>query len=86
MYDLIDAARRYIDCLRQMILTHLHRLVEILEQDLTRMDGRKVSGRQRFSSLTIDDLDVKGVIVTPHETHTPLIVNANAVLPSTIMA
>lgn len=35
--------------------------------------------------MIVDDLDVIGIIVSPHETHTPLIVNANAMLSFSIM-
>lgn len=41
--DLIDTARRDANGLSQAVLTQLHRLEEILQQDLTRMDGWKAS-------------------------------------------
>ena len=34
VYDFVDAARRHFDCVHQVILTHLHRLEEIFQQDL----------------------------------------------------
>ena len=36
--------------------------------------------------MIINDLDIKGIIVTPYEAHTPLIVHANAMLPLPVMA
>ena len=49
------------------------------------MDWRKITLGHCFSSVVINNLDVKGVIVAPHKAHTPLIVHTNAMLPLSIM-
>ena len=43
-----------------MILTHLHRLEKILEQDFTWMDGWKVAFSHCLTSVIINYFDVKG--------------------------
>ena len=53
------------------------------EETPERIWGNKGKSRGVIVShlIVVDDLNVVGILVMPHETHTPPVVNANAVLP-----
>ncbi len=36
--------------------------------------------------MIINDLDIKGIIITPDKAHAPLVVHSNAMLPLPVMA
>lgn len=50
------------------------------------MDWWKVAFVHGFTSMIINDLDIKGIIITPDKAHAPLVVHSNAMLPLPVMA
>jgi hypothetical protein len=82
--NLIDPTRRYAHGLSQMVLAHLHRLEEVLQQNLARMDWREVAMAHCLTSMVVNDLNIKGVVVTPDKADTPLVVYPDAMLPLSI--
>jgi hypothetical protein len=85
MDNLINATRWHPDRLGQMVLADLHRLQEILKQDLPRMNRWKVTLGHHLTSVIVHNFHVIGVTVTPHKAHAPLIVHTDALLHLAIM-
>src|SRR4030095_11784385 len=85
MDNLVNATRRHPDRLGQMVLTDLHWLQKIIKQNLPRMDRRKVALGHHLTSVIVNNFYVIRVTVTPHKTHTPLIVHPNTMLSLAIM-
>jgi hypothetical protein len=80
MDNLINATRRHPDRLGQMVLADLHRLQKILQQNLPRMDRRKLALGHHLTSVIVHNFHAIGVTVTPHKAHAPLIVHTDAML------
>jgi hypothetical protein len=79
--DLVDAPSWHGDCLSQSILGDAHRVKELLEKDLSRVD-RFVCGSHDVSPLVVvGDLDVDRAGGCPGEADAPLVVDADTVLP-----
>jgi len=68
------------------MLTERDGLEKNLGQDLTWMDCWKIACGHSLTSMIINDLDIKGIIITPDKAHAPLIVHSNAMLSLAIMA
>jgi hypothetical protein len=85
MDNLIHATRRHSNRLSHMVLTELHWLQKILQENRPRMDRRNVALGHRLTSVIVNNFHVVGVTVTPHNAHTPLIVHPNTMLSLAIM-
>jgi hypothetical protein len=77
MDNLVNTTRRHPDRLGQMVLADLHWLQKILKQNLPRMDRRKVALGHHLTSVIVNNFHVIRITVTPHKTHTPLIVQVH---------
>jgi hypothetical protein len=87
--DLIDSPRRHVDIDGDTVLRDPQRSNEVLEENFARMNRRDL-GHVFYSSLlvrtlvVVDDLDTCGPHRGPREAHSPLIVDADAVLANPI--
>ena len=81
--DLVDTPSGNTNVLGQAVLAETVRLEELGQEDFARMDGCELchGGHLR---VVVDDLDVEGIGGAPDEADAPLIVDADAVLASTI--
>jgi hypothetical protein len=85
MDNLINATWRHPDCLGQRVLANLHRLQEILQQDLPRMNRWEVTLAHHLTSVIVRNFHVIGVTVTPHKADAPLVVHPETMLSLAIM-
>jgi hypothetical protein len=67
MDNLINPTGRHMDRLSQMVLADLHRFQEILQQDLPRVNGWKVTLGHHLTSMIVHNFHVIGITVTPHK-------------------
>lgn len=81
--DLVDTPGGNTNVLGQAVLAESVGFQELGQEDLAGMDGCELchGGHLR---VVVDDLDVEGIGGTPDEADAPLIVDADAVLASTI--
>jgi hypothetical protein len=88
VHDFTDAGCRYVQFERQPVDRQMERLHEILTQDFTRVDRRKQHFRfahNPFASLVIiDNFYIVTMTVAPNETDSPLIVDPNRMLATSI--
>ena len=85
MNHFIDAPGRDIDALGQPVLADSHGAQELLQENLARMDRRKLLSH--FVLLVvIHDLHVLGITVRPSEADPPLVVDPDTVMPLPIPA
>jgi hypothetical protein len=86
VHDLIDTPRSNPDGDRRPALGDAERLEVLVQERLARVDRRhdRGSGHGLSLSVVVDDLDEFGACVSPSEADPPLLVDANAVVPSTI--
>ena len=80
---LVDTPAGNTNVLGQAVLAETVGLEELSQEDFARMDGCELChcGHLR---VVVDDLDVEGIGGAPEEADAPLIVDADAVLASTI--
>jgi hypothetical protein len=81
--DLVDPSGRNADVLGEPILGEPQGRQELLEQDLSGMDGWKSLGHQLLL-VVVHDLDVVRIATVPSEADSPLIVDPHAVLTGAI--
>lgn len=86
VHDLVDAARRYRNVLREAVLRDAEWLEEVGVQHFARVDGRQFSRGHVVSSVVVDDRDVMRVAIPPDEAHPPLVVDTDAVLAGAVAA
>ena len=84
--NLIDPTRGNTDVLCQSILADSHGLEEFLQQDLSWVNRGEVALSHPLGSLAVVVIDLNFVCVSrsPQEANPPLIVDPNAVLPSSV--
>jgi hypothetical protein len=79
MNDLVDPPRVHANVVSQAVLADPQRLQELLQQDLTGVDGGK-SPTHACLLVVVCDLNVVSVSLAPTKADAPLIVDANTVL------
>ncbi len=84
MHDLINAAGRDAEALRQPVLSQAERRQKVLPQYLTRVHRGQALYGHRTLLMVIDNLDVVSIATFPAKTDPPLVVDANAMLPYSI--
>jgi hypothetical protein len=82
--DFIDPPWWNANSLRKPVLANAQRAKELLEQDLSRMNRLMHAVHDQFPSVIVGDLNVGGSRRGPYEADSPLIIDADAVLPGPI--
>jgi hypothetical protein len=80
MNNFVDAPSRDTNILGQPILTDPQGSQELLEENLARMDWRKLLGHFVLSLVVVRYLHVVSITVRPSEADPPLVVDPDAVL------
>ncbi len=86
MHNFIDAPRRHANVCSQSVLADIHRLQKFVRQNLTWMDGRKVSFHVASPSVVVNYFNLKRIIALPLETDAPLVIDPDTVLSRSIAA
>jgi hypothetical protein len=82
--NLVHAAGEHPDVLRQTVLANPHWFQKVFEQNLAQMDWGEFVRVPGILSVIIHTLNARSIARAPHKTETPLIIDAHAVLASTV--
>src|SRR5689334_13743179 len=85
-HDIPNALSRYADFFRQPVLRDAQRLEELLQEDFAGVNrGQELFAHGQSPSMIVYDLNVLRVCACPTEAHPELSVDADTILPSTIV-
>ena len=86
VHDLVDAARRHRNILREAVLRDTERLKKVGVQYFAGVNRGQFARGHGVSSVVVNDRDVIRVAIAPDKAHAPLVVDADAVLAGPVAA